>query len=449
MAKDSTKINTIKEGTSKEVIAPKFDTRTEYFNQLVKRINIGSVGKAVFLDVLGKAEDKIKNKDSVKAIKLYNFNLASLFFLKDVKLNKNKLEFVFDYEESVPNIGQLIEDPETGEPTGEIQDEKTTVKQEIDEFLSLTKEKDIKPILKEVITILQRLSGNYKTDIERLHKQPRNYLKTMGELVGKSTGERSLFSLPELISEEKNTLKKNISKNTGILGQYLLELWQENNNQDLVITNLSVLSEKLNNTNYETKMYLLYLGGYTYPIIDTNVEGELDLVTEQLFRIKFTYGKDVRDAYDRGDFEFEKVGTEKTTMLLKQRIKHITVTPNERFINAIKGKGLGNVLVVSDNFIKLSLSLTDIAYKIFSYSASNKPNQKIGEAGLIKHLGLEIKVKTQGMPRIRETILKGFEELKEKEHIKEYLFDYNTKMYSFSYTNKFIRHKEGERDKKE
>lgn len=164
MAKDSTKINTKKGSTGTEIITPKFDAGSEYFRQLVKGISAGSVGKAVFLDALSKAEDKITNKNSVKAIKLYNFNLASLFFLKDVKLNKNKLDFIFDYEEATPNIGRLIEDPETGEPTGELQDGKTTVKQEIEEFLSLTKDKEIKPILKGVITVLKRLEPD-KTKI--------------------------------------------------------------------------------------------------------------------------------------------------------------------------------------------------------------------------------------------------------------------------------------------
>ena len=77
----------------------------------------------------------------------------------------------------------------------------------------------------------------------------------------------------------------------------------------------------------------------------------------------------------------------------------------DRFIKALEGKGLGNVLVVNDKFIKLALSLTDIAYKIFTYSASNKPSQKIAENNLVKHLGLEKQIKTQGRPRVRATIL--------------------------------------------
>lgn len=453
MAKDSTENNTIKKGFEelrgflKEGWGKYGGRKENDIEGLIKTVNSGSsIGKAVFFEYLGRAEAKVINKNTAKAIKLYNLTIVGILFLKDVKLNKNKLEYVFDFESPTPNIGHLLLDPETKEPTGELQDGKTTVRQEIEEFLALTKDKDVRPIIKEVITILQRLSGDYNSDIERLHKQPLNYLKTTAKLVGKSTGERSLFSLPEYLPEE-NTLRSKISKNTSILGQYLLELWQKNGNQTLVINNLSVLSDKLNNTNYETKMYLLYLGGYTYPITDRNENGELSFEMSQLFHIKFTYSKEVGDALERG--ELDKIGNKILALIENHEIKNITVTPNEKFISAIEGKGLGNVLVVSDNFIKLSLSLTDIAYKIFSYSASNKPNQKIGEAGLIKQLGLEAQVKAQGIPRIRATILKGLEELKEKEHIKEYLFDYNTKMYSFSYSSKFIRHKQGERDKKE
>ena len=93
-------------------------------------------------------------------------------------------------------------------------------------------------------------------------------------------------------------------------------------------------------------------------------------------------------------------------------------------------------------FLKLALSLTDIAYKIFTYSASNKPNQKIKEDSLIKHLGLEKQIKTQGRPRVRTTILKGLQELKDKEHIKNYSYDDTTGMYLFDYSDKYIKHQD-------
>ena len=38
-------------------------------------------------------------------------------------------------------------------------------------------------------------------EVEKLHKQPRGYLKTTAKLVGKATDEKTLFSLPEVIPE--------------------------------------------------------------------------------------------------------------------------------------------------------------------------------------------------------------------------------------------------------
>lgn len=159
MAKDSTENNTIKkEGNPFNFPSRTYPRVSINAEELIKTLNNeSSIGKAVFFEYLGRAEDKVKNKDSAKAIKLYNFILIGIIFLQEVKLNKNKLEYVFDYRETTPHVGRFLTDPETGEPTGELQDSKTTVKQELEEFLSRTKDKDIKPIIKEVIAVLQRL----------------------------------------------------------------------------------------------------------------------------------------------------------------------------------------------------------------------------------------------------------------------------------------------------
>ena len=106
-------------------------------------------------------------------------------------------------------------------------------------------------------------------EVEKLHKQPRGYLKTTAKLVGKATDEKTLFSLPEVTPESGgNFLREVISRNTAILGNYLLQLWQQNGGGELVINNLSPIAEIMGNSNYEIKIYLLYLGGYVYPIID-------------------------------------------------------------------------------------------------------------------------------------------------------------------------------------
>jgi len=277
-------------------------------------------------------------------------------------------------------------------------------------------------------------------EVEKLHKQPRGYLKTTAKLVGKATDEKTLFSLPEVIPESGgNFLREVISRNTAILGNYLLQLWQQSGGEKLVINNLSPIAEIMGNSNYEIKIYLLYLGGYVYPIIDKDKDG-LTLTTEQLFKIQFRYSSKVADKYKAGNYT--EIGSGLTKFIKDEPIDSITIEPSPLFIKALEGKGLGNVLVVNDKFVKLALSLTDIAYKIFTYSASNKPSQKIAEDNLVKHLGLEKQIKTQGRPRVRATILKGLQELQDKEHIKSYSYEEATGMYLFTYSDKYVKHQE-------
>ena len=279
-------------------------------------------------------------------------------------------------------------------------------------------------------------------DIERQHKQPRGYLKTVAKLVGKATEETTLFSLPDVrVESGGNFLREVISRNTAILGNYILQLWQQNRGEKLVIDNLSPIAEIMGNSNYEIKIYLLYLGGYTYPIITKDKDsGGLSFTVKQLFDIEFKYSKTVANKYPAGGFT--EIGSGLTKFIKDEPIDSITIEPSPLFIKAMEGEGLGNVLVVNDKFVKLALSLTDIAYKIFTYSASNKPSQKIAEDNLVKHLGLEKQIKKQGKPRVRATILKGLQELQDKEHIKNYSYEEATGMYSYTYSDKYVKHQE-------
>lgn len=273
---------------------------------------------------------------------------------------------------------------------------------------------------------------------DKFHKQPRGYLKTTAKHVGKSTDETTLFSMPEVKPENGgNFLREVISRNTAILGNYLLQLWQQKGGGKLVINNLAPISEMMGNSNYEIKIYLLYLGGYTYPIVDKNENG-LTITTEQLFKVEFNYNHEVAEKYKMESPTV--IGTGLLNFIKDEPIDSIAITPSQLFIKAIEGQGLGNVLVANDKFVKIALSLTDIAYKIFTYSASNSPSQKIAENNLVKHLGLEKQIKTQGRPRIRATIFKGLQELQDKGHIKNYSFDENTGLFSFTYSDKYIRH---------
>jgi hypothetical protein len=287
-----------------------------------------------------------------------------------------------------------------------------------------------------------------KKEDSKLHKQPRGYFKTTAKLVGKSTEAPTLFSLPMApeTKEEGNLLREVISKNTAILGHYLLQLWQQEGSKELKIDNLAPLSEMMGVNNHEIKIYLLYLGGYTYPIIDKDKEG-LTLTVEQLFKISFRYSARVGNKYPSGNVP--TVGTSLSQFIKDEPLNHVIIAPNPLFLNAFKGGGLGNVLVVNDKFVKLALDLTDIAYKICSYSASNRPTQKILEKNIINHLGLEKQIKTQGKPRVRATILKGFQELQNKGHIKSYSFDEEKEMYSFTYSDKYIKHQDNKKAKNE
>jgi hypothetical protein len=284
---------------------------------------------------------------------------------------------------------------------------------------------------------------------EKLHKQPRSLLKTVAQNIGNTTETPNLFTIPE---EPKTigalgSLKEEISKNTGALAFLLIQKYQENSGKPLEITNLSSISDILNCNNHRLKIYLLYLGGYVYPIIDRDEKTkELVLTNEQLFKIEFRYSSKVAEKYEinsRNEIQgVSRIGNNLLNFIKDEPLDRVIIQPNDRFIKALQGKGLGNILTVNDKFVGLILELSDIATKILTYSSSNKPELTIKEENLIKHLGLEKQTKTQGKPRVRATILKGFQELKDKEHIKSYSYDPERGMYSYTYSDKYVKFKQ-------
>jgi hypothetical protein len=288
-------------------------------------------------------------------------------------------------------------------------------------------------------------------EVDKLHKQPRSLLKTVAQRISNTTEEPTLFTIPQIVEPGGaiSNLKEEISKNTGALAFYLIQLYQQNGNSPLEINNLSPLTEVMNCNNYRLKLYLLYLGGYVYPIIDKDeVTKELVLSNELLFKIEFRYSKKVADKYSVKEGEIqgvERIGNNVLNFIKDEPLDRVIITPSERFIKALEGKGLGNILTVNNKFVGLILELTDIATKILTYSSSNKPKQKIAEDNLVKALGLTKQIKTQGKPRVRATILKGLQELKDKEHIKSYSYEEATGMYSFIYSDKYVRHKENKK----
>ena len=285
-------------------------------------------------------------------------------------------------------------------------------------------------------------------EVEKLHKQPRSLLKTVGQSISNTTEAPTLFTLPQKVEPGGGAigeLKKEISKNTGALAFYLIQKYQENNSKPLEITNLNAIAEVMNCNNYRLKLYLLYLGGYVYPIIDRDDETkELVLTNEQLFNIQFRYSQKVADKYSviNGEIQgVERIGNNILNFIKDEPLDRVIITPSPKFIKALEGKGLGNILTVNNKFVGLILEITDIATKILCYSSSNQPSQKIKEENLVKHLGLTKQIKTQGRPRVRATILKGLQELQDKGHIKSYSYEEATGMYSYTYSDKYVRFK--------
>jgi hypothetical protein len=158
------------------------------------------------------------------------------------------------------------------------------------------------------------------------------------------------------------------------------------------------------------------------------------MTTEQLFKVKFIYSKEVAER------SYKTIGTSLTQYLIDQPVESIIIEPSPIFIKALEGGGLGNVLVKNNDWVKLAQALTETGYKLLAYTTSNKPQGKINEDSLVRELGLGEAVKKQGKPRVRATILKAFEELKIRGHFKEFLFEEDSKMYSYTYSNKYVEH---------
>jgi hypothetical protein len=111
---------------------------------------------------------------------------------------------------------------------------------------------------------------------------------------------------------------------------------------------------------------------------------------------------------------------------------------------------------VDDSFVAFSLDLSDLAYKIFCFSGSNKPSYKIGFDKLIsqKYLNLENQVKGTynkagkrikkgaGKVRVLSGLKDAFKELLANGYFKEWKYDEAKDMFSWTYSNKIIKHKD-------
>jgi len=295
------------------------------------------------------------------------------------------------------------------------------------------------------------------TEQGSLHKQARGYLKTASRLVGKDTSEQaSLFEIP-YFQTEINPYKETLSKMTAITGNLLLALWQANKDENgfYTIDNLTRVAEQINITPQELKLYLIYLGGYQYPMSKFDKKNKIvSIYHDKLFLIKFNIR--LKDGETESSFNNDnRIGTNYLSFIRDREVYSVDVMPSISIQEELKGSGLGNVLV-DDTFVAFSLGLSDLAYKIFCFSGSNKPHFKIGFDKLIKvkYLNLERQVKGvynkegkrektgAGKTRVLKRIQDAFNELLEKGHIKKWKYDEQADSFSWTYSDKIIKHRD-------
>jgi hypothetical protein len=79
--------------------------------------------------------------------------------------------------------------------------------------------------------------------------------------------------------------------------------------------------------------------------------------------------------------------------------------------------------------------------------AANRPSYKISEEKLFINLGLEKQVKTQKPARLRNMLTSAFKELKDAGHLEDYEIKEEATgiLYSWQYTDKYIKHQDSER----
>lgn len=270
---------------------------------------------------------------------------------------------------------------------------------------------------------------------EKVYKAPRGYARTVAQIVKREREQPSLFNASGLLSLEE-THRTAITRNAAALGTYLFQLLKSEE-ETITVRNLTALAEKFNTTNSEIKLYLLALGGFTYPIVGLE-NGGFSISVEQLFKIKIVYSKKIRERYESG--ELTQAGTNLLPILINEAPSEIQITPNRMFLEGLTGKGQGYTLLKQNKYTKLSLQLTDLGYKLQEYSSTQPRSHKIKEPGLINALSLAAQVKQQGAPRIRATIHEALEQLKTHGYLTEYSYDKETSLYKWIVSGEYIQH---------
>jgi len=292
---------------------------------------------------------------------------------------------------------------------------------------------------------------------ERLYKQPRGLLKTTASNVGKDTQSISLFNAPNY-DDALQPIRETISKNTGIMAQYLMIKWQRLKDDKGVYTinNLSEVARELNFEQREIKNYLVYLGGFIYPVISKgklpNGKYGVSISNSLMFSVKwnFVFNNEKDEATYTND---DRIGTRLSNYIKEIPVQSVEIVPNQDFIDELDGKGLGNIFV-SDEHIALCLGLSDMAYKLLALTGSNKSYFKIGFDKLVnkKHLNQESLIKGihnksgkriragKGKPYVHTKIKNALDELQQAGHLKSWNYEEQTKMFSWNCTDKIYKY---------
>jgi len=324
------------------------------------------------------------------------------------------------------------------------------------------------PVIKqtiEVAIVLPKKQGllNFDQLQTKTHKQPRSMLRTIAKNVGRDTNIQapSLFTLPlnELQSAIENSPTKNglpfkekLSKSVGLTSLQLLKLSQkveQDKEGYYIINDLGSLANELKIDTKELKYCLLYLGGYQYPSAQYyEDEEEISFQFAKLFDIKFYYNS---KHAAKGQDEKAIIKGDTFKLFIDTPIKRLTYKPNEVFLRDLQKKdrstkALGYINV-SDNFTAFVAGLSVYAFKLLSYMAANRPSYKISEEKLFINLGLEKQVKTQKPARLRNMLTSAFKELKDAGHLEDYEIKEEATgiLYSWQYTDKYIKHQDSER----
>jgi hypothetical protein len=315
--------------------------------------------------------------------------------------------------------------------------------------------------LKEVLELQEKLNGYQakakakakEEEKEKLHKQPRELLKTAARLIGKS--EVDLFSSPAWM--DIVTKKETLSRPVVMLAQTIVKNMQtlgrmgKDGTLELEITSLSAYAKELGVDKEDIKKGLQVLGGYVYPIsyLDNETE-EIVITGEQLFKVEFRYSKHTVKKYADVPEEEYKRGTPASYYIANESASRIIVKLNAKMARSLntkeKLKTLGAVLV-TDKYIGSQAGLSDMAAKILNYTASNHPAQGISWVKLYGHLELTNQVKKQGKPRIHKRIEEALEELKALGHLGSYQADQEG--IKLVYTGKYVKHPDQARLDKE